>query len=327
MAMVVVLALAYGSLIPFDFEWSDAVSASGGVLQACVDTLCSPRWVGAHAGRSSLGVSFATSDLVANLLLYLPLGVTLRMAMRARKVGPAKQWLVCVSAAFALSWSLESLQGLMPSRTGSLTDVSANVLGAVAGAAVAPWLWRLYKASAFAMYCRMNALTDRLRNLAHRPGVAIALAVVNAAAIGLWYLLEVRRAFGDSSSETGASLPFEKAFNLPYDMGAVMLGQAMLAYAGVACLLMLLTYTGTRRLAMNWVVLGIVLIAFAAELSRALTNNTAPDITGPLLALTAGAFMTVTVYTFSFAVRRANRRHREQQYDGPERRRRPYDYA
>jgi len=35
----------------------------------------------------------------------------------------------------------------------------------------------------------------------------------------------------------------------------------------------------------------------------------------------------VTVYTFSYAVKRSNRRRHAKDYDGPDRRRTPHDYA
>ena len=70
------------------------------------------------------------------------------------------------------------------------------------------------------------------------------------------------------------------------------------------------------------------LLALGAELSRAATRGATPDVTGPLLALAAGALMTFTLYTFSLAIKRSNRRRkRAAHYDGPERRREPHEYA
>ena len=323
LAGVVMAVLIYGSLIPFDFAWSEAVKQSGGAWPALLDTFQSPQWIHAENGKSSLGMSFALSDLLMNLALYLPLGVTLRMALRARWRRWPVEVLGTAVIALALSWTVESLQGLMPMRVASLNDVLANSGAALFAALIAPTVWRIYKASAFAIYCRLAGVLNSLRRTATKPGVAIALAVVNAVVIGLWYLSELQKAGGGDL----AGLPFERAFQMPYDLGFLMLGEALLAYAGIGCLLLLLTYTGRRRIAMGWVVLAVVVLAFAAEVSRAATYGSAPDVTGPLLALSAAAIMAVTVYTFSHAVKRSNRRYQAKRFEGPDRRRASHDYA
>lgn len=325
LAFVVIAVLIYGSLIPFDFAWSSAVEQHGGAVPALLEAFTSPQWIIASQGKSSVGLSFAMSDLLMNLLLYLPLGVTVRMALRARRKRWPVEILGTVAIAFALSWTVESLQGLMPTRVASCNDVLANTSAALMAALIAPSIWRLYKFTAFWVYCRLAGVLITLRKLAQRPSIAITLAMINAVVIGLWYIGELQKAgIGDQSA---LALPFERAFHLPYDLGVLVLGEALLAYAGIGCLLLLLTYTGIHRAAMGWVVLGVVVLAFAAEVSRAATHNTAPDITGPLLALSAAAIMAVTMYTFSFAVKRSNRRHEVQAYDGPDRRRSKHDYA
>lgn len=322
LAGVVIAVLIYGSLIPFDFAWSEAAQQSGGAGPAVLDALTSPQWIAAAHGESSLGLSFAMSDFLMNLALYLPLGVTLRMALRSRWRRWPIEVLGTAAIALALSWIVESLQSLMPMRVASLNDVMANSAAALFAALIAPTVWRLYKAAAFASYCQLAGVLARLRSWAAKPGVAIALAGINAVVIGLWYLGELQKSGGGP-----AVLPFERAFMLPYDLGVLVLGEALLAYAGIGCLLLLLTYTGKRRIAMGWVVLVVVVLAFAAEISRAATHGSVPDVTGPLLALSAAAIMAVTVYTFSHAIKRSNRRRQSEQYEGPDRRRTAHDYA
>lgn len=324
LAGLVVIVLVYGSLIPFDFAWSGAVKQAGGTWPALLGVLTSPRWISAGPGQSVLGIPYRASDVLVNVLLYVPLGITLRMSLRQRWPSNTGQLLGAWALAFALSWTVESMQSLMPMRVASLNDVAANGLGALIGGLAAVRLWLVYKRSAFACYCRLVPLISRLHRWRARPGVAMTIALANAVIIGVWYLGELRGAGIGIQGE--AALPFERAFNLPYDLGALVLGQALLAYAGIGCLLLLLTYTGARRLAMNWVVLIVVLLAFAAELSRAATHNAMPDLTGPLLALAAAALMSVTVYTLSFAVRRANRRRHDLPFDGPDRRRVSHEY-
>lgn len=324
-ACALAVALLYGSLIPFDFAWSAAAERSGGAIDAFVGALTSPRWASAEPGRSSLGVPFAVSDAVLNLLLYVPLGVALRMALRPRWSNAAAQVGGTVLLAFALSWSVESLQSLMSARVASANDAVANTGGALLAALVAPALWGWYKRAVFALYCRSAGLIGWLRAWRDRPITAVLLALFNAIIIGGWYVLELRRS-GVVGGATGGALPFERAFDLPYDLGALVLGRAMLVYAGLGCLLLLLTCTAGRRVALGWVVLAVALIALAAELSRAATHDAMPDVTGPLLALAAAALMSITVYTFSLAVKRSNRRRKAERYDGPDRRHHRYEY-
>ncbi|MFN3168461.1 MAG: VanZ family protein [Phycisphaeraceae bacterium] len=326
LSCAIAVAVLYGSLIPFDFAWSSAVDRGGGMLGAILDALTSPRWTPPQAGHSSLGVPVAASDLVLNLLLYAPLGVTLRMALRPRTRHAAAQVGGAVLLAFAMSWLVESLQSLMPARVASANDAVANTCGALLAALVAPALWGWYKRAVFWVYCKSSGPIARLRAWRDRPVTAIVLALFNAVVIGGWYALELRRTgvVGDSA---GGGLPFQRAFDLPYDLGALVLGRAMLVYAGLGCLLLLLTCTAGRRVALGWVVLAVALIALAAELSRAATHDAMPDVTGPLLALAAAALMSVTVYTFSLAVKRSNRRRKAERFDGPDRRRNPHEYA
>lgn len=325
LAGVVIAVLIYGSLIPFDFAWVAAVEQSGGAWPALLETFTSPQWISAPQGTSSTGMSFVMSDLLMNLLLYLPLGVTVRMALRKRWRCWPFEVLGTLAIAFVLSWTVESLQNLMPMRVASINDVLANSGAALAAALIAPSIWRVYRRTSFWLYCRLAGVLITLRTLAQRPGIAITIAAINAIVIGLWYVGELQKS--GIGNQSVLALPFERAFDLPYDLGVLVLGEALLAYAGIGCLLLLLTYTGVQRIAMGWVVLGVVILAFATELSRAATHDAAPDITGPLLALSAAAIMSMTIYTFSYAVKRSNRRHQSQPYEGQDRRREPHDYA
>lgn len=324
-ACLCLAAVVYGSLIPFDFSRTDASQHRANVWLAGLSVMTSPAWTAPAPGRSALGIPFSLSDPLFNLLLYVPVGVTLRLALRRRGFHPAVQVLAATLIALAVAWGVECLQSLVPQRVASRNDVAANSSGALFGALLAGLIWSAYKRAAFTCYCRLGRVVDRLRPWRDRPGVAMAIACINALIIGAWYLGELKRSA--ERFPQSAALPFERAFELPYDMSTLVLGQSLLIYAGIGCLLMLLTYTGTRRLAMNWVVLGVVTLAFLAELSRAISHDAVPDITGPLLALAAGTLMAVTVYTFSFAIKRANRRRRRQAHPGPERRRRTHEYV
>ncbi len=73
------------------------------------------------------------TDLITNLLVYLPLGYALALSFGAPRRGGAEVFLAtAVGALYSLA--LESLQQLLPGRIASNLDVFLNILGSCAGA-------------------------------------------------------------------------------------------------------------------------------------------------------------------------------------------------
>ena len=108
-----VLLILYGSLFPFRF---DAFGGTG-----FFDLL-----MGLRFQRTSRG------DLVANFLLYMPLGLCLLLSLPARWGRPTRVlWTVLLGT--ALSLAVEMLQVYAPSRVSSLTDVVLNAGGTLSG--------------------------------------------------------------------------------------------------------------------------------------------------------------------------------------------------
>lgn len=123
--MLVAAFIAYGSLYPLRFrppppglDWLAALLAEPPPLR----------------GRRG--------DALANLLLYMPLGVTLALALAGALWRPAAV-LLATLLGFLLSLSLELAQLLTPVRVGSIWDVALNTAGAACGALAAPALLRL----------------------------------------------------------------------------------------------------------------------------------------------------------------------------------------
>jgi VanZ family protein len=107
-------ALLYGSLYP----WTGWRASGGSALSFITDGW--PRyWTG--------------FDLLANLVLYIPLGALCCASLRRR--GNARSTaLGCTLAAAIVSISIEGLQHFMPGRVPSLADLVANTVGAFTGA-------------------------------------------------------------------------------------------------------------------------------------------------------------------------------------------------
>jgi VanZ family protein len=107
--------IVYGSLFPFRFGPSDP---------ALGRTLLQLSW--RYAGRG---------DVVANLLLYAPFGMSLALVLPARTRRPLA--LVAILATgVLLSLCIEAVQSLTPTRVSSLPDVLLNGIGTLAGAVV-----------------------------------------------------------------------------------------------------------------------------------------------------------------------------------------------
>ncbi len=120
--LAVVALIAYGSLYPFNFK-RDAID--GDLFNA----LSSLSW--ARAGRG---------DRVSNVLLYIPLGFCLFLWIESGR----RRWLaavVVVVLGAMLSLLIEVAQMFISPRVPSLTDLSLNTLGTLAGTA-AGFVWR-----------------------------------------------------------------------------------------------------------------------------------------------------------------------------------------
>ncbi len=144
------LFILYGTLIPFRFTHD---------LGQAVSKL--------HLVGNSLNGPFSRSDVVSNVLLFLPWG-GLYTFRRANRPGFWASLLGATFSGMALSGLVETCQLFAPSRTTSLVDLVANTagaaLGALAGWALGRRLWPTWSV--------------RLTRVANeRPIAACALAV------------------------------------------------------------------------------------------------------------------------------------------------------
>ncbi len=110
----VIALILYGSLFPFEFD-----DRSDLPLLALIASL--------HFERSSRG------DVVANLLLYIPLGLCLASAL-PRRWSAVARFALTMAAGILLSLTVELLQTMEPARVASLTDIGLNAAGTAIGA-------------------------------------------------------------------------------------------------------------------------------------------------------------------------------------------------
>lgn len=93
---------------------------------------------------SPLHLTYTAFDATLNLLSYVPLGLLLGLALRAR-LGPLASLLLSVLAGLLLSLAMEYLQMYLPARISSNMDMFANLLGTLLGAllgvTISNWTW------------------------------------------------------------------------------------------------------------------------------------------------------------------------------------------
>ncbi len=86
----------------------------------------------------SMMVGYAgRGDTIANLLVYIPIGIFLRLSLG----GGARNFALTIAGGFLLSLLVEVGQFATRDRDPSLTDVFLNVISTVIGASLATWLW------------------------------------------------------------------------------------------------------------------------------------------------------------------------------------------
>jgi VanZ family protein len=113
----VIALILYGSLFPFEFD-----TPSGRTILQIAAALAFK--------RTSRG------DIVANLLLYMPLGLCMALAL-PRRLRAIVALILTIAAGVLLSLGVEMAQTLESARVASLTDVLLNAAGTGLGCAVA----------------------------------------------------------------------------------------------------------------------------------------------------------------------------------------------
>jgi VanZ family protein len=117
--VVTILFIVHASLYPFDFD------------PQRVRDMGVEGWMKAMTWRKA-----PRSDLIANLIFYLPLGALLAY-LAPRDWTHPRRWIFSVACATLLSLLIECLQTLTVDRDPSLTDVTINGFGAALAAAAA----------------------------------------------------------------------------------------------------------------------------------------------------------------------------------------------
>lgn len=158
LAAAYALLIVYGSLYPFS-GWLPAEDVFAFLSGSW------PRYI-------------IRSDVITNILVYLPLGLLLARALRYR-LRPAGAIFTATLICLLLSFAMESLQALLPERVSSRLDLLLNGLGGLGGALLARLT--LYPPGPLRKIAA-------LRREWFLPGRAMDLGLV---ALGLWALSQL----------------------------------------------------------------------------------------------------------------------------------------
>ncbi len=158
-AAVYALLLVYGSLYPLS-DWS-------GPLDSALDFLTAP-WPR----------YFTRSDVITNVLVYLPFGALTTRSLRYR-LAPLAAFAVATLLGLLLSFGMECLQAFLPGRVSSRLDWLLNGLGTLLGALIAALIQM--------RWAPVRALM-LLRRRWFLPGHAADLGLL---VLGLWTLAQL----------------------------------------------------------------------------------------------------------------------------------------
>jgi len=328
--------VVWGSLLPMQFDGPGYVAEHGGVAQAVWAALRTP------AERTDWGRTDAV-DIVVNALLYVPLGLLLREALRDRRrrrcpTGRLGVWesgwwwrsALGVAMVAGLSWALESTQALAAWRVPAASDWVLNAGPGALAVVFGPVCVDAARRLAFWGYTRSAAGWDAgvavVRGWQRRPR-RLRLLAAGAAALtvlgGYGWLADRGLPMGWAWN----AMPFGRHFRLPYDDAARHVLVSMTAY-GLAAMWLALPWmqTGLRR-RLGGVLAGVLLLSVGVE-AIGWGRGVRTDVTQPVLAVmgagAAGLAYAMGLATVRFSCRR---RGADPGYAGPERRRRSHAYS
>ena len=183
--IIIVSAIAYGSLFPFDFRFAVLSGAS-------IDT-----FLGSWRAISGRG------DLLGNVILFVPFGFIMTITTKERSQAFWRAVLVLLAAAIFAA-GLQFAQLYLPSRTAALNDVFWNLLGTAVGCLggivlskyLRYWIqrgqglqlvplfllgcWAALRLNPFVPSIDFQAIKNSLKPLLLHPEVSLVGVVVNA---------------------------------------------------------------------------------------------------------------------------------------------------
>lgn len=196
MALIWGILVAYGTLVPFNFDDRPSSEPAAGMASRLISFMAAPQWQPLTSDDvSSLGVPNWINDFTLNVLLYVPLGVLLRHALARRFKGRWTQIVCAITGVLAMSWTLDCVQALTIDRVPSRNDVFINCLGGFLGSLMALWLSGTCRELVFWSYCRVSYVlhVGKVVIMRHRrkPYVMLFVIGLNMVLVAYWCAVEI----------------------------------------------------------------------------------------------------------------------------------------
>ena len=256
------LLVLYGSLMPYDLsgDWE----AASGRFRAALSFQQGP-----------IGQPFSRTDLLSNLLLYMPFGLLLATRRRARGGSGAGAALWALVLGAMLSALVETLQLFSASRVSGLQDLAANSAGALVGGIVG---------AAWGMHMLIRAEGGVRRRWIDRPvelaAILLLAAMAGDALFPYWPTLDVAEVWGNLKRST-----FSLSSGLALHPWHYWLVKRVGVYA-VLTVLLAVWAGGSARARWTRGALGAVAFAAAAEMARLFITSGSTNVAN--LAAAAG---------------------------------------
>lgn len=277
------LTITYGSLIPFDFKSHFNISA----LLSAWTTL--PHWHEESNARSSLGFNLSLVDYATNIILYIPLGMLLRITIHKFLNHIVSQITLSIIIATLMCWLIETTQHGLNSRVASLNDIAWNSTGAVIGAIFGINLRNtaINTTAVFVNYFihPLSTLHTYLVRLSHsRFRISLILLLTSFSICLLSYGLFHNTTPGDKQFQTSI-LPFVAYQQRSYDVAAVLLAQSIGIYliTGLLLAFTMPAFHNNKKHVASLIVPGLGAIIFHVLQVWQVKNTY--DFTEPLLAV------------------------------------------
>lgn len=263
LALAYLLLVVYASLYPFA-DWRVPNDEAARFL---------------FAGWPSYVVA---SDVVLNILAYMPVGLLLTLLW----MGRVPRWLavvLSVTAGMLLSLSIEFAQAYLPTRIASIDDVLTNSIGALWGAAAA------------LMWGERWLLSGELHRLRERHFRAGARTDVSFALLALWLLTQLNAEIWLFGNGDWRHL-IAPDLRVPYSADAYLLleaGVAALNFAGVAFLVGAIARSfAAAAVSVTALILTALMLKTIASMALFIPGNPGLWLTpGSVLGLVAGMML------------------------------------
>ncbi len=276
LAWLWIALVAYGTLVPFQALEPARLGEGLHGLAWWWAWFSAPTWI---AGP--------VDDWLTNVVLYVPVGMMLRLHLWQRDKKSALQFVVPIAVVVMMPWVLECVQSLMPYRVASLKDWLVNAGGGVAGVLVAVGLRSGLRHGLvhgwWGMVPTFEGMYWRLLKMRQGWVLRSVIVLLHVGLVMLWWQWSADR----ERATTINLMPFSHHFDLSYLQAAIIASQTLGFYLLVTVVLSLQYLALSRKHRLLGMLVWLVGLSVVREILMG-ARWSRFDVTEPILALVAG---------------------------------------